>query len=470
MGVTGTGSVGAIGRFALPAGRGGGCRPEGWGVSSVDMDSGDDGDTVRPSQRRAVSARRSRPRASAPQGRGLRQTFSSLREPSFLFLWLGMLAMMGSVQMQMVARGYLAYDITGSAALLGLVSAGSAVPILGLSLIGGAVADRVERKRVIQLTQALNGTMALTVGLAIFTDRIEWYYLLTASVFQGAIWAFLMPARQSLIPQLVGAEQLSNALALNAAGMSAMTLLSPALAGGLYALAGPDFVYFVIAALSAAALISTTMVPRTGGRGAGRPRAMAADIGEGLGYIIRSPIVLVLLIIGLVSTLLAMPVRFLMPVLVVKIYGLGPDSLGLLLTVMGVGSLLGTLFIAWVGRWRRGGMLIAAGFSSGLALALLALLPFYTAAAVIMVLLGLGDAGRRSLNQVLIMEEVEDRYRGRVMSVFMMNFGLMPLGVLPIGLVADELGGQAAVGLLGAALLAVMVTVLVTQRRLRRMQ
>ena len=396
--------------------------------------------------------------------------FSSLESPSFLFLWLGMLAMMGSIQMQMVARGYLAYDITNSATLLGLVSAGSALPILLLSLIGGAIADRVERKRVIQITQTLNATMALLVGLAIYAGKIEWYHLMVASIFQGAIWAFLMPARQALIPQLVRKEQLSNAIALNAAGMSLMTLLSPAIAGGLYAWTGPDIVYFVIAALSGLGLVFTTMVPRSGGAQTGPKGAMMGDIIEGLAYIRRSPIVRILLIIGLVTTLLAMPVRFLMPVLVVSIYNLGPDSLGLLLTVMGVGSLVGTLFIAWVGRWRRGLMLLAGSFASGVALVMLAVLPFYAVAATIMVLLGLGDASRRALNQALAMEEVEDQYRGRVMSVFMMNFGLMPLGVLPIGLVADAYGGQAAVGTLGVLLLAVTAVLLATQGQLRRMQ
>ena len=411
-------------------------------------------------------------RATARPTRGLAQTFSSLRIRSYLFLWLGMMAMMASVQMQMVARGYLAYDITNSAALLGLVSAGSALPILGLSLVGGAVADRVERKRVIQITQGVNGAIALIVGVAIFTDRIEWYYLLAASVFQGGIWAFLMPARQALIPQLVGPEQLSNAIALNAAGMSAMTLLSPALAGGLYALAGPDTVYFVIAALSGGGASADDDGPawrRRPGRQT-EPLWSAAICRRVCRTYAGARSCYVLLIVGLATTLLAMPVRFLMPVLVVDIYKLGPESLGLLLTVMGVGSLVGTLFIAWVGKWRRGGMLMAGTFASGLAMVLLALLPFYAVAAAIMVLLGLGDAGRRALNQALIMEEVEDRYRGRVMSVFMMNYGLMPVGVLPMGLVADAYGGQTAVGLLGALLLAFIAIVVVTQKRLRAMQ
>ena len=184
----------------------------------MDSDNGGDAGPIhRPAASRPPRASRAvGPRSTVRPSRGLAQTFSSLRIRSYLFLWLGMMAMMASVQMQMVARGYLAYDITNSAALLGVVSAGSAFPILGLSLVGGALADRVERKRVIQVTQGFNGMIALLVGVAIFTDRIEWYYLLAASVFQGGVWAFLMPARQALIPQLVGPEQLSNAVALNA--------------------------------------------------------------------------------------------------------------------------------------------------------------------------------------------------------------------------------------------------------------
>ena len=189
----------------------------------------------------------------------------------------------------------------------------------------------------------------------------------------------------------------------------------------------------------------------------------------GLAYIRHRPIVRVLLVMGLATTLLAMPFRFLMPVFVVDVYGLGPDSMGLLVAVMGGGSLAGSLFIATIGQWRRGLLLILGSFASALALLLLALFPFYFAAAAIMVLLGLGDAGRRTINQSLIMEEVEDRYRGRVMSVFMMNFGLMPIGVLPTGFLIDYVGPQFAIGVLAVLLFGVSAYMLITQKQLREM-
>ncbi|MCH7652764.1 MAG: MFS transporter [Chloroflexi bacterium] len=401
---------------------------------------------------------------------GWRYTFSSLSNRNFLYLWLGMLAMMGGMQMQMLARGYLVYDITGSAGKLGLVAAGSAIPMLTLALFGGAIADRMNRKLIIQLGQTIGAVLAVAVALMIIAGYVTWQLLFLASVIQGAMFAFMMPARQAIIPQLVGKNNLSNAMALNAAAMSAMTLTAPAVAGGLYAFAGPHNVYFVIAVLGALSVVFTSFVkmPENVGEVKSK-RPMMNDIGEGLVYIWHSPIVRVLLVMGLATTLLAMPFRFLMPVFVVDVYGLGPDSMGLLVAVMGGGSLAGSLFIATIGQWRRGLLLILGSFASALALLLLALFPFYFAAAAIMVLLGLGDAGRRTINQSLIMEEVEDRYRGRVMSVFMMNFGLMPLGVLPTGFLIDYVGPQFAIGVLAVLLFGVSAYMLITQKQLREM-
>ena len=381
-----------------------------------------------------------------------------------------MMAMMGGMQMQMLARGYLVYDLTDSASLLGLVSAGTAVPMLALALFGGAIADRFERKRLIQIGQVIVALMAGVVGVAIYFDAVVWWHLLVASALQGTIWSFMMPARQAIIPQIVGPERIGNAMALNAAGMSAMTLCAPAVAGGLYAAAGPANVYFIITALGLAAVALTTLVSRPKASAPAKKPAMLGDILEGLRYIRGNGMVLVLLLMGLGTTLLASPFRMLLPVFVVDIYERGPDSMGLLVAIMGGGSLAGSLAIAALGNWRRGLLLVAGALISGGALLLIALFPLYYAAAAIMVLVGLGDAGRRTINMGLIMEVVEDQYRGRVMSVFMMNFGLMPLGVLPAGLAMDRFGGEATAAAMGAALILVAVVVYATQKRLREFQ
>ena len=398
---------------------------------------------------------------------GWRATFHTLRNREFRFLWLGMLFLMFGIQMQMIVRGYLAYEITSSPFILGLVNAGFAIPMLSLSLFGGALADRVERKRVIQAGQLVSVVLAVFIGVSIFTDTISWVHLFGVSMAQGALFSFVMPARQALVPHLVGKDNLTNAMSLDAAAMSVTTLLAPAIGGGLYNVIGPDGVYFLIAGCGVAAMLLTSLVSASGGS-ASRPSVpMFSDILEGLKYVVRSPIVLILLMMGLATALLAMPFRFLMPVFVVDVYERGPESLGLLVTIMGVGSLVGALFIASMGKRRRGLTLLAGSFISGIALVLVAAIPLYYVAAALMVLMGLGDAGRRTLNMALIMEEVDDRYRGRVMSVFMMNFGLMPLGVLPAGAIAQRMGGQFVIGMLGVLLLLTTALILVTQRRLR---
>ena len=402
-----------------------------------------------------------------PRESGIRYAFSSLKNRNFLFLWLGMVCLMAGINMQMIARGYLVYEITERPLLLGVVNAGSALPILGLSLFGGAFADRMDRRRIIQGCQFVSLVLTLAVAILITMDAVTWHLLFIASMLQGAMWAFMMPARQAIIPQLVGEDNVNNALALNAAGMSATTLLAPAIAGWIYAGIGPDGVYYVIATLSFFAVLFTTLVRNEGAKPVCKQVNMRSDIADGLRYIVNKPMVLLLLIMGLATTMLAMPFRFLIPVFVVELYDRGPEALGLLVSVMGLGSLAGAMFIASMGKWRRGVMLIAGSFMSGLGLILVAAFPFYMAAVVIMLLLGLGDATRRTLNQTLIMEVVEDRFRGRVMSVFMMNFGLMPLGVLPAGLAIELYGGQATAMFLGIVLILVSASVLVTQRKLR---
>ena len=259
---------------------------------------------------------------------------------------------------------------------------------------------------------------------------ITWYHLLIMSMLQGVAFALMMPARQAIIPQVVDKDQLTNALALNSAAMSGTTLLAPALAGGLYAWAGPDYVYYLIGGLGAVSVVVTGLVPKTG-RGTTRPAAMLSDIKEGLVYMKESRIIIVLLFMSLIGSLLSMPFWFLLPVFVVDVYDRGPEAMGLLVSVMGAGSLIGSLGIASIGQWKRGLLLLSSTFVSGVSLLLVAGVPVYYAAAAVMIPLGLGDSARWTLNQALIMEQTQDRFRGRVMSVFAMTWGLMPLAVLP---------------------------------------
>ena len=377
---------------------------------------------------------------------------------------------MGATQMQMLVRGYLTYELTESATLVGIVSAGGSVAVLVFALWGGAIADRVERRRVIQIGQGVSVVLAGCVGVAVLLDVIEWYHLLMAGIVQGIMWSFLAPARQALVPQLVGTQNLGNAIALTASAMSGTAAVAPSIAGVLYGRIGPEGVYFVIAGMSAVAVLLTTSIPRTPLEREGKKPSMLHDIKDGIQYLLRSPFIMTLLLFGLGMTMIVMPYRFLLPVYVVEVYGRGSESLGLLMSIVGVGSLAGSLFIASITRWHRGLLLLGGGFAAGLALITTSAIPIFFVAAPFMLMLGLGDSSNRSLNQTLVMENMDAEYRGRIMSLWMMKFGLMPLGILPISIIAERFGPQASFTCMGVAIIIITLLILLSNRQLRTTQ
>lgn len=395
--------------------------------------------------------------------------FESLANRQFLLLWLGMVAWMCAMNMQFVVRGYLAYDITNSATLLGVVNVGSSLTILTFSLHGGAIADRLERKLIIQTCLVISILTSLLIGVAITTGIISWPYLLAASAIQGGVSAFQMPARQAMISQIVPAEQLTNAMALNGAAMGATILLAPAIAGGLYALAGPDVVYYVITAMGVASLLFTAFVKRTGA-GTGRKGALGSDIKEGLTFLRTNRLVLILVSIGVISTILSEPFWLMVPVYIVDVYGRGPEAMGLLVSVVGAGSLGGSLAIAAIGRKMRGIMLLVSALLSGVGLLMIGVFPNYYAAVALMIPVGLGESGRWSLNQALVMENTDDRFRGRVMSIFSLTWGLIPLGALPFAVLIDWLGGRVAIGILATLLITFILAVSAARKDVRDIQ
>ena len=433
--------------------------------SESNSSSGDGGEC--PPSRTPPSRRRT---LYPPTAAFLSTMFRSFENRNFFRLWLGTVFLMGATQMQMLVRGYLTYELTESDWLVGIVSAGGTLSVLLFALFGGALADRVERRRLIQVGQVVNALLAVTVGAAILFGVIAWYYLFAAAVVQGIMWSFLAPARQAFVPQLVGTKNLGNAIALSASGMSATAVIAPSIAGVLYSVVGPAPVYFVITAMSAVAVLLTTSIPAMPLERIGTKPSMLSDIRDGVRYIMRSPFILTLLLFGLSMVVVVMPYRFLLPVYVVEVYGRGSDALGLLLSVVGIGSLAGSLAIASAGKWRRGLLLLGGGFAAGLALLTTSAIPFYFLAAPFMLLLGLGDAANRSLNQTLIMENMDDAYRGRVMSLWMMNFGLMGAGILPVSFLSDFFSPRIAFAFMGAAITVITLLLLVFHRRLRSVQ
>ena len=382
----------------------------------------------------------------------INSTFSSFKDPTFRIYFIGLLFMMASVNMQFVARSQLAYDLTKSPLAVGIVGSGFAPPILLLSIFGGSISDQFDKKKIIQLGQLGMIILASIVAISIFLEVVTIYHLIAASVLQGVMWAFLVPARQSLIPDLVEKKLIVNAIALSGSGMALMTFLGPGIGGFLYSLFGPGVVYIFICLLFLFALLFNQFLPNTY-KSKSKSGSRTEQIKEGLKYIVGNSVLSWLLVIAMVTTVLTMPLRSLMPVLMDELFSRGADAVGLMLSIIGLGSLIGSLIFAGLKKGKRGIALISALLISGIAILITSISNLFLIIIIMMFFIGIGDAGRRSLNNALLMEEADPDYRGRVNGVYTMNFGLMPLGTIPIAALASAYG-------IGLALLASSIVLL----------
>ena len=409
--------------------------------------------------------------------------FASLSNSHFRLFMAAMMGQMGAMNMQMVARAWFMYELTGSAALLGAVSLANGLPLLLLSLYGGVIADRVPKKHVLIVGQIASAVLALGVAILISTNIINWQLLIVASVVQGMIMALMMPSRQSVIPELVGEQGLTNAVALNTAGMNLNRLTAPGIAGLMIALVGIESVYYVMTVLYVVATFFATLLPITGSTSLSGGNAID-NAKEGLRYIKDSPVLPALLIVTLVSVVLSMPYMHLLPIftkdiLTLEAAGMGwmtsipviggmleplpalfeksSFRLGTLMTISGIGALAGSLFIAALPADRRGIYFLGSLMLSALTLLAFSMSPWYFLSIVLVVPLGLGQAGRMALSNALVQANSDDIHRGRVMSVYMMEFGVTNFGIFLIAILADVIGVQWAIG--GSAALLAVITV-----------
>ncbi len=377
---------------------------------------------------------------------------------------------MGGVNVQMVARGVLAFELTGSVLAVSYVGAGFAPPILLFSLFGGAIADRVNRKQIIQYGQVGMALIAGGVAVSIITETVTIWHLIGASIMQGTLWAFLMPARQAIIPQIVGEKRMINAVALSSSGMALMTLGAPGIGGLAYFYFGPGTVYVVISLMAFASFLLTIRLPDVGKMPSKAGVAVLDDMKEGLRYVMQRRMVMLLLAMALSTAVLAMPFRSLLVVLVHDEFGRGADGFGFLLSAFGLGALVGSLgFAGMRATGPRGMALILTTTLSGIAILAAAVSPSYLLLMIIMVFVGLGDSGRRTLNSAVLMEQVDDEHRGRVMGLYMMNFGLMPLGIIPIAAIAEFAGIREALSISAIILIAVGVSFFALSKRMREL-
>ncbi len=404
------------------------------------------------------------------------KTFDSLGNYAFRWYFFSMSGWFASMNMQMIARGWLAYDLTGSYAALGVVSLANAIPGMVLGLVGGVVADKVMKKQIIQVGQVVNMVVAFILAGLMLADLIEFWQLLVGAVAHGSVNAMLMPARQSMIPEFVDDWHLMNAIALNTAAQNVMRLTAPALAGLVIALAGPGWVYMLIAILYLWGAISMTRVPGT------RPAARASqtirgaireglnDLALGLGYMKREQSVRLVLTLNLAIVFFSQPYQMLLPGFASDILGAGAGRLGLLMSVTGVGALIGSLVIASLPGRNRGMILLISALIMGIALIAFSISTWFWVTVPIMLAVGFGQAGRQSLGNVLLQTYTEASYRGRMTSIYMLEFSVTAFMVFFLGAVANAVGIQWALGVSFTTMVVIVVATMLFSPRARNLQ
>jgi MFS family permease len=402
--------------------------------------------------------------------------FASFSHPIYRKFYVSLLGQMTALNMQSMARYLLIYRLTGSAAILGAISFALAAPMLLFSLYGGVIADRFEKKTIIIIGNLVSMVVSLIIGLTLSLGYLSadrpgsWWILVVASVAQGLILALCQPARQSILPELVGNRLLMNATALNTMGMNIMRLFGPAIAGFLVDRIGFEAIYYLMTGLYLWAAIFMTFVPapvsRTGGR---TDRKAMAEIKEGLAYLRTDTVLLFVVIFAMVRMVFVLPYQNLLPIFTDDILNVGATGLGLLMSITGFGAIFGSLLVASLPNRGRGLILLSSAAFLGLILIFFSFSTVWILSAFLVALIGFGQAVGTSLNNALIQYYVDDRYRGRVMSLLQMQFGMMSFGTFAAGLLTEAIGIQWALGSFGLIVVLIAIFSYIYAPRIRKL-
>lgn len=393
---------------------------------------------------------------SASGNGGLPATLRALRHRNFQLFFSGQMISLIGTWMQSIAEAWLVYRLTRSSLLLGVAGFMSQFPVFLVAPLGGIVADRNNRQRVVIATQAASMTLALMLATLTLTGLVRVWQIFTLGALLGVVNAFDIPARQSFLVDMVGKDDLMNAIALNSSMFNAARIIGPAIAGILVAKIGEGWCFFANG-LSYIAVIAGLLMMRVA-----RPTRLAAPasplahLQEGFRFVRHTrPIRVLLILLGIVS-LVAMPYTVLMPIFADRILHGGARGLGILMGATGVGALLGALTLAsrtgvrGLGRWVA---VSCAGF--GFSLLMFTFSRIFWLSAAVLLPVGFCMMLQMSSSNTLIQAMVPDDLRGRVMALYSMMFmGMAPLGALFGGALASRIGAPKTVAMGGLAAVA----------------
>ena len=387
------------------------------------------------------------------------KTFSSLRHRNYRYLWVGTVCMSAGQWVQNVTLGWLIYDITGSSVLLGLLNGLRALPFLITSPIAGVIADRSDRRNILIVCQYILMTATFIMGMLVAAGYERVWQIFVFTLITAVAWSFVDPVRQSMVPTLVPKDELMNAVALNSAAFNMTKIVGPSIGGLLIALFGASGNFFVQGVAYGGVLLSLywmTAPPRS--IEANRTSAVA-NLKEGLNYVWSTPAVLALMTSALIPRIIAVPYQTLMPVFQKDVLKVGPEGLGILLAAPGLGACLAGFALATVSSRikRQGIVLIVSLIGLGVGMNLFAWTTSFPVALVVLVAIGAFQLLYMATTNTMLQVIVPDHLRGRVMSIYMLDRGLMPIGQMTAGVSAYWIGAPATVSYMGLAVIVLAI-------------
>lgn len=402
--------------------------------------------------------------------------FRALSHRNYRVFWVGAFLSNCGTWMQAVAQGWLVLQLTNSPFWLGLDAFMATAPGFVLTLIGGVFADIVDRRRLLIITQMVAGAAALALAVLISTHLINRWIVLAFSFVTGSCMALASPSYLAMTYDLVGREDVANAVALNSTQFQLSRVVGPTLAGlgfRVFGLAGCFYAngFSFIAVVVALMMVRTNRQPAQAGRSAGERHSLWHDILEGFSYVRNRPRVSSLLLLSAVSSLFCAPYFSLVPIYARDIFRLGESGLALMMGTAGAGALFGALLVAYLGDFRRKGWAVLGGFmGSSICVTGFALSTNLVTSLVFLFGIGFAIVVSVATTNTLLQKLVTDQMRGRVMSMFMMSFmGTMPIGNIVAGTVSHRIGVPHTLAVGGMIVTGVTIIVAIKNKRLREL-
>lgn len=403
--------------------------------------------------------------------------FRALSHRNYRVFWLGAFLSNVGTWMQAVAQGWLILYLTNSSFWLGLDGFMATAPGFFLTLAGGVFADRVDRRRLLLLTQVVAGLAAIALAMLVWTNRVNVWMILGFSLITGCCMALASPSYQAMTIDLVGREDLANAVALNSSQFQLSRLVGPVLAGIGFEFFGLAGCFFVNGVSFVAVVIALLMVRYD------RPtklhthpvkdrHALWQDLLAGIHYVKRRPRVFSLLSISAFVSLCGAPYLTLIPIFARDIFHLGASGLALMMGVAGAGAFIGALFLTYLGDFKRKGIFVLGGaFGFGASLIAFALANDLVLSLIFLFLVGFTVVTSVALTNTLLQKLVTDEMRGRVMSMFILSFiGTMPLGNLLAGVISHRYGAPLTLASGGLCIVIYVSVVAARNQRLRQLR